>query len=238
MYSFRSKTPKPKTIPVIHEEILPIIHLNIQPVITKQIQPIILERIQPVIFTEDQQSNIEEVIQQLEQSGIQKANSNQNDKIQEKQEKVELKVLPYVKRIEQHTTQTVIENHTEKEVKCVDRVIYFPYIKYKDGKVIPYKKNSNNNNFGHQTTTSTTKISINEIIAINFISLNHNINYPMACRKTDIFAKIENKLYNEFPELKTKKLYFIVSGNIVNKSYTFEQNKIKSGDTILINEME
>ena len=235
MYSFRSKTPKPKTIPVIHEEILPIIHLNIQPVFTKEIQPIIVDKIQPVIFTEDQQSNIEEVIQQLEQSGKQKANSNQNDKIQEKEE---LKVLPYVKRIEQHTTQTVIENHTEKKDVYSCRTEYVPYIKYKDGKVIPYKKNSNNNNFGHQTTTSTTKISINEIIAINFISLNYNINYPMACSKKDIFAKIENKLYNEFPELKTKKLYFIVSGNIVNKSYTFEQNKIKSGDTILINEME
>ena len=108
MYSFRSKTPEQKTIPVIHEEIQPIIHLNIQPVITKQIQPIILERIQPVIFTEDQQSNIEEVIQQLEQYYKQKANSNQNEKIQEKEE---LKVLPYVKRIEQHTTQTVIETH-------------------------------------------------------------------------------------------------------------------------------
>ena len=235
MYSFRSKTPEPKTIPVIHEEIQPIIHLNIQPVITKEIQPIIVKRIQPVIFTEDQQSNIEEVIQQLQQSHYQKANSNQNDKIQEKQEKEELKVLPYVKRIEQHTTKTVIENHNEREVRNCTRIKYVPYIQYKNGELLLYEKNSNNNNFGHQTTTSTTKISINEIIAINFISLNHNINYPMACRKTDIFAKIENKLYNEFPELKTKKLYFIVSGNIVNKSYTFEQNKIKSGDTFLIN---
>jgi len=240
MYSFRSKTPEPKTIPVIHEEILPIIHLNIQPVFTKEIQPIIEERIQPVIFMEDQQSNIEEIIQQIEQSHKQKANSNQNDKIQEKQEKEELKVLPYVKRIEQHTTQTVIENHTEKKVVCSCKIKYVPYIQYKNGELLLYKKNSNNNNFGYPiiTTTTTTTASLNEIIAINFVSLNHNINYPMACRKTDIFAKIENKLYNEFPELKTKKLYFIVSGNIVNKSYTFEQNKIKSGDTILINEME
>ena len=237
MYSFRSKTPKPKTIPVIHEEIQPIIHLNIQPVITKQIQPIIEKRIQPVIFMEDQQSNIEEVIQQLEQYDKQKANSNQNDKIQEKEE---LKVLPYVKRIEKHTTQTVIENHTEKKDVYSCRTKYVPYIQYKNGELLLYEKNSKNNYFGYPfiTTTTTTTASLNEIIAINFVSLNHNINYPMACRKTDIFAKIEKKLYNEFPELKTKKLYFIVSGNIVNKSYTFEQNKIKSGDTILINEME
>ena len=84
MYSFRSKTPKPKTIPVVHEEILPIIHLNIQPIYTKQIQPVIVEQIQPVIFTEDQQSNIEEVIQQLEQYDKQKANSNQNEKFKKK----------------------------------------------------------------------------------------------------------------------------------------------------------
>ena len=76
MYSFRSKTPEPKIIRVIHEEILPIIHLNIQPVFTKEIQPVIYDQIQPVIFTEDQKSNIEEVIQQLEQYDKQKANSN------------------------------------------------------------------------------------------------------------------------------------------------------------------
>ena len=137
MYSFRSKTPKPKTIPVIHEEIQPIIHLNIQPVITKQIQPVIVERIQPVIFTEDQQSNIEEVIQQLKQSDKQKANSNQNDKIQEKEE---LKVLPYVKRIEQHTSKTVIVNNNLNEVQYSYRIEYVPYIQYKNGELLLYKK--------------------------------------------------------------------------------------------------
>ena len=137
MYSFRAKTPEPKTIPVIHEEILPIIHLNIQPVFTKEIQPIIEERIQPVIFMEDQKSNIEEIIQQIEQSHKQKANSNQNDKIQEKEE---LKVLPYVKRIEQHTTKTVIVNNNLNEVKYSYRIEYVPYIQYKNGELLLYKK--------------------------------------------------------------------------------------------------
>ena len=122
MYSFRSKTPKQKIIRVIQEEIIQIIHLNIHPVFTKEIQLIIIDKIQPVIFTEDQQSNIEEVIQQLEQYDKQKANSNQNEKIQEKEE---LKVLPYVKRIEQHTTQTVIENHTKKKDVCIVNLYMF-----------------------------------------------------------------------------------------------------------------
>ena len=54
-------------IPVFHKLIQPIIQQEIQPVITKNIQPIIHRKIQPVIFSESQ-TNIEEVIQQLEQS--------------------------------------------------------------------------------------------------------------------------------------------------------------------------
>ena len=77
-----------------------------------------------------------------------------------------------------------------------------------------------------------------EIIAVNFVSLNKTINYPMACRKTDVFSKIEKKLYQEFPNLKSKKIYFVANGNVVNRSYTFEQNKIENGNTILINECE
>ena len=76
------------------------------------------------------------------------------------------------------------------------------------------------------------------IIAVNFTSLDQKINYPMACKKTDIFENIVVKLYNEFPNLKYKKIYFIANGNVVNRSLTFEQNKIKNGSTILIRENE
>ena len=76
------------------------------------------------------------------------------------------------------------------------------------------------------------------IIAINFISLSYNINYPMACKKTDIFSKIEKKLYQEYPILKSKKIYFISNGNVIDKALTFQQNQINSGSTILINEIE
>ena len=76
------------------------------------------------------------------------------------------------------------------------------------------------------------------IVAVNFISLNQNINFPMAFKKTDIFAKAEKKLYKEYPELEYKQIYFIANGNIVEKSLTFEQNRIRSGNTILIKEIE
>ena len=85
-------------------------------------------------------------------------------------------------------------------------------------------------------SNNTRSTMMETVIAVNFISLSHNINYPMACKTTDIFSKIEKKLYHEFPELKSKKIYFIANGNIIDRSLTFEQNKIKSGNNILINE--
>jgi Fe-S-cluster formation regulator IscX/YfhJ len=75
------------------------------------------------------------------------------------------------------------------------------------------------------------------IIAVNFVSLTYNINFPMACKKTDVFSKIEKKLYQEFPDLKSKKIYFVANSAVIDKSSTFEQNNIKSGNTILINDL-
>ena len=80
-------------------------------------------------------------------------------------------------------------------------------------------------------------IAMESIIAVNFFSGPLNINYPMACKKTDIFSKIEKKLYYEYPELKSKKIYFMANGNVIDKSSTFEKNKIKNGNTILIEEL-
>jgi hypothetical protein len=219
-----------KKIPVIHKEFQPIIHQNIQPVITKQIQPIIERCIQPVIFPETQ--SIEEVIQQLQQL----KQSRGGGKISldgpnyEKEDLVESNIQPYIQRVEQHVSQTKVEPQTMTEVKTIKEYIYVPYIQCLDGSILPYvKKDTINNNNSHIMET---------IIAVNFRSINEDIIYPIACKKTDIFSNIEKKLYKEYPILKKKKIYFIVNGKVVNKSYTFEQNKIKSGDTILINEMQ
>ena len=76
------------------------------------------------------------------------------------------------------------------------------------------------------------------IITVNFISIKENINFPMACRKTDVFWKIEKKLYDEYSTLKSKKIYFVANGKVIDRASTFEQNKIKNGSTILINKIE
>ena len=46
-------------------------------------------------------------------------------------------------------------------------------------------------------------ININDILAVTFISTDQKINkYPISCFKTDRFAEIEEKLYQEFDEFR------------------------------------
>ena len=72
------------------------------------------------------------------------------------------------------------------------------------------------------------------IIAVNFISSDQSINYPIGGLKSDKFSTIEKKLLNEFPELNSKDIYYLANGSKINRALTLEQNKIKTGNTILI----
>ena len=66
-----------------------------------------------------------------------------------------------------------------------------------------------------------------------FIS-EQNIHHPIPCNDSDSFSKIEFKLFEEFPELKSKNIYYLANGNTLDKTSTLKQNKIKNGDTILV----
>ena len=234
--------------PVVHKEIQPVIQQNIQPVITYNIQPIIHKKIQPVIFLENQ-TNIEEEIQRLEQSQphikeLQITKKDVQPIIQREIKTIHQPVVQAFIQKEMKKKETTIEDEkTETLEQNLEIVEYVPYIQYKNGDILPYeKKDTNITNFKSNekyiNPNNTDTTIMETIIAVNFVSLNQNITYPMACRKTDIFAKIEEKLYREFPSLKSKKIYFLANGNKINKSLTIEQNKIKNGNTILINEIE
>ena len=78
-------------------------------------------------------------------------------------------------------------------------------------------------------------ISTNEeVIAIVFRSTDQNINYPFTCKESDKFSNVEEKLYNEFPELKNKNIIFLANGNAINREDTIRKNGIKNGTTIIM----
>ena len=73
----------------------------------------------------------------------------------------------------------------------------------------------------------------NDMIAISFISTDQKINkFPISCVKTDRFAEIEEKLYQEFEEFRETNNTFIVNGTTVLRFKKMSENNIKNGDTI------
>ena len=74
-----------------------------------------------------------------------------------------------------------------------------------------------------------------KIIAALFISSDQKITYAISCKNTTPFVRIEEKLYEEYPEYKDTENHFIHNGNVIKRFKTVEENNIKSGKPIILN---
>ena len=134
--------------------------------------------------------------------------------------------------------------HKLKEIKGIDKFNISNVINKLD--IFKGCKNLKNYNeleylFSDNNPNLQLKKNVNLVkkdITINFISIDQNIKFTITCSNLDIFSTVLEKLYLEFPELKEKSIYFIVNGNIINKLYSLERNKIRNGNQILINMVE
>ena len=77
-----------------------------------------------------------------------------------------------------------------------------------------------------------------EIVALFFTSVEQDVHRPISCKKSDTFVRIEEKIYNEYPQYKELNTYLTVNGNAIKRFKTLEENKIKDGNTIIINVYE
>ena len=130
-------------------------------------------------------------------------------------------------------------------------------VKELNDKIKLYENNNNNNNLKKIKELEEIIISLNlklnklknntdkdkitnsksgeEIVALFFTSSNGEIHRPISCSNTDTFVKIEEKIYNEYPQYKDYNTYLTVNGNVVKRFKTLDENKIKDGNTIIIN---
>ena len=79
-----------------------------------------------------------------------------------------------------------------------------------------------------------TKLDEGDIIAVNFTSTNGDINFPIACKPTNIIARLEEKIYNEYPEYKDYQTYLMSNEEILKRFKTIEENGIKNGNQIMV----
>ena len=73
-----------------------------------------------------------------------------------------------------------------------------------------------------------------QILALNFISTDQKLHYAVPCVKKDIFADVEKKLYDRFPEFLETNNTFLAQGNVILRFKTIEENKLESGIPIVM----
>ena len=78
-----------------------------------------------------------------------------------------------------------------------------------------------------------------KIIAIGFTSSDQTIqNFIRPCKDSDLFVKLEEKLYDEYPKYKDVETYFLVNGKKVLRFKSMKENNIKNGQVIMLNIVE
>ena len=59
-------------------------------------------------------------------------------------------------------------------------------------------------------------------------------NYNQICKNTELFVRVEERLYKDFPQFKNYETYFEVNGKRIKRFKTLNENKIKKNDVICI----
>ena len=149
-----------------------------------------------------------------------KEEKNKTKQLLEELNKEKIKVKELNKKIKKY------ENSNNNNLKIINELEI--QLNSKNLEINNLKENNDKNKI-------TSIKSGEEIIAICFISVNEDIHRPIPCKKTDIFAKIEEKLYDEFPEYKDYNIFLTVNKNVIYRNKTLEENGIKDGNTIIIN---
>ena len=77
-----------------------------------------------------------------------------------------------------------------------------------------------------------------KLISVIFKSVDQKIHFSVICKNTEKFIKLEEKLYNDYPEYADLDNFFIVNGKVISKFKSLEENNIKNSDIIIVNQRE
>ena len=82
------------------------------------------------------------------------------------------------------------------------------------------------------------KFGSDEIMVVNFISMDSTVHYGIKCLPTDIFAEVEEKLYQKYDNLRNTNNMFNANDKLVLRFKTICENNIKDGDILQLFKLE
>ena len=77
-----------------------------------------------------------------------------------------------------------------------------------------------------------------QLLSVTLVSSDKKMHYSTLCKNTDKFSKIENMLYDVYPEYTESENNYFVNGKKINKYKSLVFNKIKNNDIITIKKIE
>ena len=73
-----------------------------------------------------------------------------------------------------------------------------------------------------------------KLLSIKIISIDQKIKLPIIIKNTEYFSKIEQILYQKYPNYTETENFFLVNGTRINRFLTLEQNKINNNDILTL----
>ena len=85
------------------------------------------------------------------------------------------------------------------------------------------------NNMNNNIQSNKVTIDLNDMMTVNFISMDQTVHFAIPCLKTNTFAEIEEKLYKQYPQYRETNNSFLANGTQVLRFKTIAENKIGNG---------
>ena len=82
------------------------------------------------------------------------------------------------------------------------------------------------------------KVNYKDIMIINFVSMDSTVQCGIKCLPTDIFAEVEEKLYQRFDNLRNTNNMFMANAKPVLRFKKISENNIKDGDVLQLHKLE
>ena len=78
-----------------------------------------------------------------------------------------------------------------------------------------------------------------KLMSLIFTSADQVIHHSVICKNSELFNKVENRLYEDgFLEYKESENFFTFNGLKINKNKSLDENNIKNSDIIILNVIE
>ena len=150
--------------------------------------------------------------------------ANEIDKLKEENEKLKKDLIRSNKIISDMQNNQI--NNSNKELKNLRDEIN----KLQNQLILKEKELKDFRNKFQNNTKKEAKVYYSDIMVINFSSV--EVNYGIKCLPTDIFAEVEEKLYQKYDNLRNTNNMFTANAQPVLRFKTISENNIKDGDII------